>query len=351
MAVDVRLSAKLTDGWRLALSDRLDDIHPVAEGQRNTRNSLREAYAAWQDPDGTVAAELGRVNLRNGPAFGYNPTDYFRIGASQTLNTADPVALRENRLGTAMFRLGQLWMGGGVSLAVAPKLGAVAGDQPFALDFGSTNASDRALLTASGRWSERISGQALLLAERGQSAKVGANINALVTDAAVAYAEWSYGKSLSLLDQILGAPGVRAPFHQVALGLTYTLPNSLALTLEVEYNGAGLDGAGWDQVLSQGPAGYKQYIALTQPNQELGARRAWLLYAAQKGVGLKQLDLTAFVRTNAVDQSHLVWAELRYHWPRFDAALQWQRSFGDIRSEFVVAPNSHIIQIVGFWYF
>ena len=161
MAVDVRLSAKLTDGWRLALSDRLDDIHPVAEGQRNTRNSLREAYAAWQDPDGTVAAELGRVNLRNGPAFGYNPTDYFRIGASQTLNTADPVALRENRLGTAMFRLGQLWMGGGVSLAVAPKLGAVAGDQPFALDFGSTNASDRALLTASGRWSERISGQAL----------------------------------------------------------------------------------------------------------------------------------------------------------------------------------------------
>ena len=351
VALDVRWSTKLNEAWRMSLSDRLDDIHPVPAGQRNTRNSLREAYAGWQEPAGTVAAELGRVNLRHGPAFGYNPTDYFRIGASQTITTADPVALRENRLGTAMLRLGQLWTSGGVSLAVAPKMGSVAGDDTFALDLGSTNATDRALLTVSGRLSDRLSGQALLLAERGQSPKVGASMTALVSDASVAYAEWSYGKSVSLQDRLSGTASTPLRAHQAALGLTYTLPSSLALTVELEYNGAGLDQAGWNQVLSQGPAGYQKYIALTQPDQELGVRRAWLLYAMQKGIGLKQLDLTAFVRTNAVDQSRLAWAELRYHWPRFDAALQWQRSFGDSRSEYGAMPYRQVVQLVGFLYF
>ena len=56
------------------------------------------------------------------------------------------------------------------------------------------------------------------------------------------------------------------------------------------------------------------------------ARRAWLLYASQKGILTKQLDLNAFVRQNAIDHSTLVWAEFRYHWPQFDAALQWQRA-------------------------
>jgi hypothetical protein len=45
-----------------------------------------------------------------------------------------------------------------------------------------------------------------------------------------------------------------------------------------------------------------------------------------------------------------VWAELRYHWPRFDAALQWQRSSGDARSEFGIAPYRQILQLIGIVY-
>jgi hypothetical protein len=122
------------------------------------------------------------------------------------------------------------------------------------------------------------------------------------------------------------------------------------MTLEAEYSGAGLNGAGLDTVLNQGPAAYQRYVALTQPSQELGSRRAWLMYASQKSFGLKQLDLTGFVRVNAEDRSRLVWAELRYHWPRFDAALQWQRSSGDARSEFGIAPYRQILQLIGIVY-
>jgi hypothetical protein len=91
-------------------------------------------------------------------------------------------------------------------------------------------------------------------------------------------------------------------------------------------------------------------VALTQPSQELGSRRAWLVYASQKDLGLKQLDLTAFVRVNPIDDSRLAWAELRYHWPRFDAALQWQRGSGDARSEFGFMPYRQVIQLVGVFY-
>jgi hypothetical protein len=75
-----------------------------------------------------------------------------------------------------------------------------------------------------------------------------------------------------------------------------------------------------------------------------------MLYATQKGLGLKQLDLTGFVRTNAVDRSRLVWAELRYHWDRFDLALQAQRSSGDARSEFGLMPYRQVLQLLGVFY-
>lgn len=345
VSVDLRYSKRLTEAWRLALSDRLDDTHPAPDGQRTTSNSLREAYLAWQEPGESTSLDFGRVNLRQGPAFGYNPTDYFRVGALRSITTADPVALREMRMGTVMLRLGRLSSSGAVALIVAPKLATTQSLSPASLDLGATNSRDRALLTVSPRFTERFSGQGLLLLERGSGPTVGASMTALATDSLVTYAEWSSGKSLSVLDQTLGSAAAPVRAQQAALGLTYTLPNSLAMTLEAEYNGAGLDRAGWDTVLNQG--GYQRCMAITQPSQELGSRRAWLLYASQKSLGLKQLDLTGFIRTNAVDSSRFVWAELRYHWPRFDAALQWQRASGNARSELGVMPYRQVVQLLG----
>jgi len=92
-------------------------------------------------------------------------------------------------------------------------------------------------------------------------------------------------------------------------------------------------------------------VSLTQPHQELGARNAWLVYVSQKSLGLKQLDLTAFVRTNTDDRSRLGWFELRYHWPQFDAVLQWQRASGRPQSEFGALPYRQLVQVLGVLYF
>jgi hypothetical protein len=353
-AIDLRYATALGNGLRLALSDRLDDTHPALPMHPSTVNSLREAFIEWHGDSAAALADVaaGRINLRNGPAFGYNPTDYFRTGALRTLNTADPVALRENRLGVAMLRLGRPLRDGELTLALAPKLADAPSHSGLSLDLGATNTNSRALLSTSQRLSSGFNGQVLLLAERGAAPQIGASATALVSDAAVAYGEYSRGRAASLQDIVLGAAAPATPmFAHAALGMTYTLPTQTSLTLEAEFNGAGLETAGWQHVLAHGPAALSRYYELTQSSQEPGFRRNCLFYVAQKGFVLKQLDLTAFVRLNVKDRSRLAWAELRYHWTSVDLALQWQRSSGSAQSEFGIFPYRQTLQAIGFIYF
>lgn len=354
LSIDLRVDKRLSDAWRVGLSDRFDSLSPALPGQPVSTNSLREAYVGWQDDGGLASAEVGRINLRNGPAYGYNPTDYFRAGALRSITTADPVALRERRMGTVMLRLGRLWSDGGVSLALAPKLDNARRPDDVAttssLDLSATNSRDRAAVVLTQKVSERLSGQVSGLAQRGGGSQLGFSVTALATDALVAYAELSVGKVPRLFDEVRGLPGDRAWRQKSAVGATYTFPGSLSVTLEAETNGAGLDRRQWQQLTAFGTPAYLRYLSLTQPSQEVGSRRAWLLFATQKDVGIKQLDVSALVRTNGNDGSGLAWAELRYHWPRVDAVLQWQRSFGGSATEFGVMPYRQVIQVLGVFY-
>lgn len=351
LALDLRWSGSLGGPWRFGLSDRLDDMHPAQNGQRNTRNSLREAWVAWQSD--AISIEAGRVNLRHGPGYGYNPTDVFRRGATRMITSADPLALRENRLGTYLLRASQLGSSGSVSITWAPKLGS---DGPsgatFSLDPGATNQRQRVLLTASGRASERWSGEVLALAEGGGRSRLGASFTGLATDWLVLHGELSSGKVADLLDIGFGqaTPALRRR-SQAVLGATFTLPGGLAVTAEAQSNSAGLDRSGWQQLFASGPVAAARLFGATQADQELASRRAWLLYATQKSVGLKQLDVTGFVRHNPLDHSSLAWVELRYHWPKLDTALQWQRSLGGAATEYGALPYRQVWQLVGTLYF
>lgn len=335
--------------WRVALSDRLDDVHPVLPGQRSTRNSLRELLVGWSGE--AVSAEAGRINLRNGPAFGYNPTDYFRESALRTITTADPVALRENRLGTVMVKGSLFGDFGSASLALAPKIKDAPSDEPMSADLGRTNHADRVLLTVSSATSKRVSAQVLVFAERGRGTQYGVSATGLVSDALVAYGEGSTGLDTTLLQDVRGQDGPRRRLNRASLGLTYTLPSRLSATLEAEYNGAGLDRAGQRALAQSGPLAQARFTDLTQSSLEIGSRRAWVVHLAQKDAGIKNLDLSGFVRANAVDHSRLYWAEARYHWQRFDAALQWQRFSGRSASEFGSYPYRQVLQIIGACYF
>lgn len=350
-SIDFTYIGALAPGWRAVLSDRLDSVKPNDLPGDSTINSLREAYVSWQPEGAKAVVDLGRVNLRYGPAYGFNPTDFFRDGALRTITSLDPIALRENRLGTVVLRGQHLWPAGSVSLAYSPKIESRPSDNGWSLDLGATNNRDRGLLVLSSRLSDRISGQALLYKERGSSAQVGASLTALLSDAIVGYAEWSRGSEISLLDRALGLQGTSTKRNRLAAGVTYTTSGKLSITGEYQYNGFALDPAGLDALRAAPPAAMDAYVLEAVRRQDPASRKAYLLYLTQKGIGLKGLDLTALLRVNGGDHSRLGWLELRHHWSRFDLALRLQQQGGRDASEYGVLRDRRSAQLVASYYF
>ncbi|MFY7941275.1 MAG: hypothetical protein ACOVOX_10240, partial [Burkholderiaceae bacterium] len=122
LSLDIKHQSKLADNWRVVFSNRLDHLRPAGNGYPSTLNSVREAYVGWQNEEATTLVELGRVNWRYGTGYGYRPTDIFRDGSLRAVTTADPLAQRENRLGTVMLRGQYIGGAGTVALAYAPKV-------------------------------------------------------------------------------------------------------------------------------------------------------------------------------------------------------------------------------------
>lgn len=350
-SIDLNWTARPAPGWRLVFSDRLDDLHPVDVGSRSTLNSVREAYASWQDDSGQSLIEFGRINVRNGPAYGYNPTDYFRDGALRSVTSVDPLALRENRLGTVMLRGQRVWTGGAASVMLAPKLANAPSNESLSLDLGATNRRHRALVTLSVQPSDKISGQLLAYAEQGKGVQLGASATALLSDATVAFAELSTGRDFELLDPALGGSASAKHRNRLSGGLTYTTVWNLALTAEVEYNGFAIDRRAWDRLASFGAEAVQSYLFDSQRRQDNASRKAYLLYVTQRGGLRKNLDITALVRFNGDDHSRFAWIEVRQHWPSIDLALQWQRSSGRAYSEYGVVPTRQTVQLIAAYYF
>ena len=347
---DFSHTARLAPGWRAVFSDRLDHIYPVGAGADSNVNSLREAYVSWQPEGGNSVVEFGRVNLRYGPGYGYNPTDFFRGGSLRTLTTADPVALRENRLGTVMLRGQRLWADGSLSVAYAPKLADRPNTDGWSLDLGSTNNRDRGLVALGTQFSQRVSSQLLLYKERGLSAALGASLTGLLSDAAVAHVEWSRGREPDLLSRALALPGATATRNRFTGGITYTTLGKLSVTVEYLYNGFALNESNW-AALGATPLAQFAYLREGLRLLELAPRQAYMIYVTQKSLGLKNLDLTAFLRINANDYSRLAWVELRHHWTSFDLAFQLQQNMGRSTSEFGILPDRRLMQVVGSYYF
>ncbi len=353
VSFDFSHSARLAPGLRAVISDRLDQIHPRDAGADETVNSLREAYLSWQPEGGNTAVEFGRINLRYGPGYGYNPTDYFRDGSLRVVTTADPFALRENRLGSVMLRAQRLWTGGSLSLALSPKLADSPNPDGWSPDLGSTNNRSRSLIALGTQWSQRVSSQLFLYKEAGLSPAVGANMTALLSDAAVAHLEWARSKEPDLLSRALSLSSSATARNRFVSGVTYTTAGKLSVTAEYEYNGFGLNQSTWAALGTSGtaPASQLAYLNEALRRQELAPRQAYLIYVTQKSLWLKNLDLTAYLRFNSGDNSRLAWVELRHHWTNFDLTLQLQQNIGGPTSEFGILSDRRILQLLGTYYF
>lgn len=348
-SLDLRYDTTFAPGWRAVLSDRLDLIHSDDEPRERNVNALREAYVSWQArPD--VILDLGRVNIRHGAAWGYNPTDFFRDGALRSIVSPDPARLRENRLGTVVVQAQKLWANSSLSAAYSPKLEDRPSDATTSLDLGSTNAHHRWLLAGSHRFGE-LHPQLLLHGGKGKRTALGLNVSTLAGGAAVAFAELAVGKGPSLVDEALGRPSSDRWRQRAAFGMTYTTGFNLSITAEADFNSAAPNRSQWDALLASSTVDALRFLQAAQDLQDLPVRRAAFLYATWRDALVRRLDLSGFLRWDAVTHSRSQWLEARYHWDRVDLALQWQGFFGDPGSVFGMVPQKRAVEVSVRFYF
>jgi len=364
LSIDLRYDKVVTPGLRAVFADRLDlNRYYGAPGDGNI-NTLKEAYLSWQ-PQPDRIADFGRINVRSGSAVGYNPTDYFKVGALRSVSSVDPASLRENRQGSAMLRGQALWDGGSVSALYSPKLADRPNSGAYNLDLGSTNQRDRWLVTASHKFGQ-FNPQLLLTGGEGQSAQVGLNLSGLLNDSTVAFVEWSGGRSRSLLSQALLSQALLSQVllsqalgtaddarlrNRVAAGVTHTTASNISLTAEYDYNGAGLDKAEWDALRRGSLAAYGRYRTFASIAQDPATRHNLFFYATWTDALIKHFDLTAMLRYDAVDSSRLQWLEARYHWTKVDLALQAQVNSGKATSNFGALRDRRITQVLLRYFF
>ncbi len=343
-SLDARFDGTLTPGLRLVLSDRLDLMRDNADPAIDSVNTVREAYLSWSVSD-SQTLDLGRVNVRHGAAMGYNPTDWFKTGALRGVVSPDPAALRENRQGTVVLQGQQLWPAGGLTLSLSPRLERVRDDDTFAFDAGATNARNRWLLAGSLKIAEGWTPEVLLHGAEGSSPQLGFNLSTLAGDAVVVYGEATFGKGPSLVDQALQTGGRDRMQRRASLGLTYTTPFNLSLTVEAQYASAAPDRSQWNALPSIAAAAPLQLLSVAGDLQDLPARRGAFVYATWKDAFVRRLDLSAFVRQELETDSREQWLELRHRWDRFDLAAQVLVHSGDAGSVYRSIPQRRSLEL------
>ena len=348
VSLDAHYATRLTPAWKALISDRIDQIHPPTRGADSVINTLREAYATWQDSAQELTFDVGRVNLRTGPAYGFNPTDFFRAGSVRASVSTDPIALRDSRMGTVAVRAQKLWLGGSATAVYAPKLGNQRSNSGLSLDLGSTNDTRRGMLTMSQQFSNGFEAQWLAYKSAGKAVQWGASATYLVTDAAVAFVEGSTGRERSIASRAwAGGAGPEQRTNRFAGGFTLSLPGAMSVTTEVQHNGAALDSKSWGQAFGLGGAErLGAYLLSADQAQDLAARKAILLYLTKKGFVFSQVDATFLIRMNTQDRSKLTWLELRTALTQFEFALQLQQNDGGASSEYGLIPTRRSAQAV-----
>lgn len=333
----------------------------------NVRLDLREAYLLHQAGDFTF--QLGRVNIRNGVAQGFAPTDFFRAQNVDQLPTLDPREARQNRLGVAAVQVGYLWSTGAVSLAYAPEITGgsdwLQNKPSWGLHLASTNPKERFLFSYTQELADGFSPQLFAFVDDGKVTG-GIAASASIGDRWLVYGEATHGKGLSMIDATFAearaagrlAPPIAAVYGdgegmqsitRAAIGATYTTPGNLVASLEYHYNGAGLDGDGWDRYfdlaesVSGSPGTSAQLAQLGRYGalmQEPASRHSLFARVVQNDLADGKLTLTGIAALSLVDQSGSAQIEAAYE-VATDMILSARigGNFGGARTDFGSRPS------------
>jgi len=310
------------------------------KSSEDLRLDIKEAYVSWQKSP-TLFFDVGRINVKNGIATGFNPTDYFKVGTVLDRKTEDVSQLRDARLGALLIRGQKLWEGGAATLVVSPKVNYKAdswsSDKNITgLNLHKSNDRSRTLLKLSHEVSDGFSPELIYYNESGNH-NLGLNLSKVLNKKMFVYMEWNVGNRRKLIDEaFLDArkinqllPVIKQKFgedqgkhylQQAAIGASYTSSSNITTKLEYHYNEAGLSKSDAKEWFALGlntnnPAVTGQLLsvrALAQARGESLGKNRLFLYSTWKDAGIDDLDLTGLAITDLNDQSHLMQMKLAY---------------------------------------
>jgi hypothetical protein len=369
-----RTSLDAFDQWNMGagLTFNFSDRFSLTEDDgmifpaKSMRNALREAYFSWEPVTATFV-EFGRINLKNGVALGFNPTDFFKANTAVSQASADPSALRGDRLGTLMLRTQTIWDGGSATFVYAPKVHkprALDAAAPNALDpsFDQTNAADRFMLAVNLEFAD-LSPQALLYSEAGRT-KAGLNISYPIGQSIIAYGEWAGGRAPDLIAEAIAfgkATGTLPDFAPVvpptdtsrkfqsdlAIGASWTSIEKVTLNLEYHFHQGGLSGADWRNWFAIGGANttlapelwYMRDYASVQ--QQPMSQHQIFMRADWQDAFVQNLEISGISFVNLTDGSGMVQLAANYNLSdAWSLGAYAGGTFGGKRSEWGSLPNA-----------
>jgi hypothetical protein len=329
ISADALVTWKLSETVRVTASDVLAVSFADGIGfpRQSVRNDLRELYATWEVAPETYL-EAGRINVRYGVAFGYNPTDFYRARTSVAQSSSDPGALRNNRLGTVMVRGQHVFDGGSLELIYAPKLhspvpmGGVA--WPLDPKIDQTNGSDRASASFSFEF-EEFSPQVLAFYDSGRL-KFGFNASHPIGNSIIAYASWAGGEApSSIIDAIAFGKRTRmlpsfVPVlppvatgrgfkNDVSAGAYWNGEDKETISIEYNFHQAGFSRDQWQSWFATGAdpmfASLMWYLRGYAADRQDPASRHQAFVRADwvEPFHILHADINAYVMTNLADGS------------------------------------------------
>ena len=374
---DAAYQWKLSNELSATLSDRFNLTEQNGSSfpdHGNVRNDFREGYLTWE-PAERLYLEAGRINLRDGVALGFNPTDFFKTGTLLDQASQDPSVIREDRLGVLMLRGQAIWADGSASIAVVPKVQSPTSfsETDFSgLDprFDRTNGADRVLLSVNYDLFD-LSPQALLYHE-GNQTRVGLNLSRQLGQSVIAYAEWAGGRQPSLIAAAVGygkRTGVvpaNAPLllpddaqsdfkNDLAIGASWTSTEKITVNLEYHYHQAGFSPADWRNWFAIGAA-HRNVLPITgelwfirgyaADQQQPTAQHQVFLRADWTDAFVTNLELSAFTFVNLTDGSTLSQLSASYYLSRaWTIGAYATAALGGARSERGSQPQARSIVV------
>jgi hypothetical protein len=273
-----------------------------------------------------------------------------------------------------MTRVQQVWNGGAVTFAYAPK---VQNQKPISADetlpsldpmFDRTNSSNRFLLKGNMNLSDNFSPEGLIYyADR--RAQFGLNLTASLGQSIVGYLEWSGGVRSDLAHDALSfgrqtgeLPAAAAlPFtddeeqrfrHDLVAGFSYTTASQVVINLEYHYFQAGFSAGDWRTWFRVGESGgsairselwfIRQYAA---DQQSPISQQSLFLRFDRTDAFIRNLELQGFVSDDLLDGSASVQIEADYYLSnRWTLGTLVNGAIGTRRSDFGSVPLELLVQ-------